>query len=194
MSSQPCPPLDAANAEAIAAVYRLYDPPLWIVTASDGGNRGGLVATFVARASIVRRLPRMLVGIAKHHHTWGLIEGGGRFALHLLRADQLDLIWRFGLQSGHSTDKFADLAWATTPAGQPRLPETLAWLDCRVETSLDSGDRTLYLAAVTAGAAEAQDAPLTVKGLFRDAPPERRAALDRLYARDGEIDAAAIRA
>lgn len=104
------------------------------------------------------------------------------------------LIWRFDRQSGHAKDKFAGLGYTITPAGQPKLPEALAWLDCRVETRLDSGDRTLYVAAVTAGTAVGQDAPLTVQGLFRQAPPERRAALDQLYARDGKIDATAIRA
>lgn len=194
MSSKMPATLDADTADAIAAVYGLYDPPLWLITAADGATRGGLIATFVVRASIVRSLPRMLAGIAKHHHTWGLIEASGGFAAHLLHADQLDLVWRFGLQSGHERDKFAGLPYETTPAGQPRLPGTLAWLDCRVEARLDSGDRTLYVAAVTGGAALAQGPAMTVQTLFSNTPPERRADLDRLYARDGEIDAAAIRA
>ncbi|AGA91588.1 conserved protein of DIM6/NTAB family [Thioflavicoccus mobilis 8321] len=178
---------------AVGAVYDLYDPPLWLVTATDGRVRGGLIATFVARASIVPDLPRMVAGIAKHHHTWGLIEASGGFALHLLYPDQLELVWRFGLESGHQADKFAGLATETTPSGQPRLPQALAWLDCRVETRTDTGDRTLYLAAVTAGGAAAETTPLTAGRLYRAAPPEHRATLERLYARDGEIDTEAIR-
>ncbi|MBK1699722.1 flavin reductase family protein [Thiococcus pfennigii] len=192
IACQPPDDLDPDIQAAIGAVHDLYDPPLWLVTAADGATRGGLVATFVARASIVPSLPRMIAGIAKHHHTWGLIEASGGFALHLLSPDQLELVWRFGLQSGHQTDKFAGLARDTTPSGQPRLPEALAWLDCRVETRTDTGDRTLYLAAVTAGSATSRAAPLTAGGLYRAAPPERRARLERLYARDGEIDAEAI--
>jgi flavin reductase (DIM6/NTAB) family NADH-FMN oxidoreductase RutF len=34
-------------------VYAQLDPPLWLVTAADGGRRGGLIATTVTQASMV---------------------------------------------------------------------------------------------------------------------------------------------
>jgi flavin reductase (DIM6/NTAB) family NADH-FMN oxidoreductase RutF len=196
MPATPLSPLDAPRANAIGRVFDLYDPPLWLVTSAQGGRRGGLIATFAVRASIVAALPRMVIGVAKQHHTWGLIEGSGRFALHLLRPNQLDLVWRFGLATGHQADKLEGLKAAVTPGGQPLIADTLAWLDCRCEARLDSGDRTVYLAAITdggraPGAGEAA-AALTVRRLFSAAPPEMRARLDGLYARDGQVDAAAI--
>jgi flavin reductase (DIM6/NTAB) family NADH-FMN oxidoreductase RutF len=188
-------PLPEPTARAIARVFDLYDPPLWLATSAHGERRGGLIATFVVRASIVAAIPRVVLGIARQHHTWGLIEAGGRFALHLLYPGQFDLVWRFGLSSGHQLDKFAGLgATASTPEGQPLIRETLAWLDCQVETCLDSGDRSVYLATVTAGATTGDTEPLGVRGLLAAAPPERRAALNTLYTRDGQIDATAIQA
>jgi flavin reductase (DIM6/NTAB) family NADH-FMN oxidoreductase RutF len=178
--------------EAIAQVFHLYDPPLWLVTARDGERRGGLVATFAVRASIVAELPRMAVGVAKHHHTWGLIEGSGRFALQLVPEPDLDAVWRFGIASGHSRDKFAGLAPLATPDGNPLYPGAAAWLDCRVEGRQDTGDRTLYLAQVAGGAVLRPGPVLGVAALLREAPPERRAELERLYAADQSIDAAAI--
>ena len=199
MTSMPAPPLrplDALSARAVVEVFDLYDPPLWLVTSAHAGRRGGLIATFAVRASIVATLPRMVLGVAKQHHTWGLIEGSGGFVLHLLHPRQLDLVWRFGLTSGHHADKFAGLAVATTPGGQPLIANALAWLDCRCESHLDSGDRTIYLAAVTDGgtdpAAGANPEPLTVGRLYAEAPPDARARLDALYARDGAVDAASI--
>lgn len=194
MPGSTLPSLPEPNARAIARVFDLYDPPLWLVTAAHEGRRGGLIATFAVRASIVEGLPRMVLGIARQHHTWGLIEGGGRFALHLLYPHQLDLVWRFGLASGHQTDKFAGLARATTPGGQPLIREALAWLDCQVEACLNTGDRSVYLAAVTAGASTGAAAPLGIQALLTATPPQRRAAMDALYVRDGQIDAAAIQA
>lgn len=192
MSSASQERLDASRQDAIDAVYHLYDPPLWVLTAADGARRGGLVATFVVRASIVPSLPRMVVGIAKHHHTWELIESSGGFVLHLLGEQQRELIWRFGLQSGRETDKLASLPIETTPGGQPRLADALAWLDCRVETRLDSGDRTVYVAAVVDGGTTAEANPLTIKGFFQSVSPEQRATLDRLLAEDSALDAEAI--
>src|SRR5439155_12979898 len=124
----------------------------WLVTASHASRRGGLIATFVSQASIVPELPRMLVGIAKQHHTHGLIETSRAFTLHLLDESHLEWVWRFGLQSGHAVDKFDGL-----PEVAP-----VAWLKCRVETSLDTGDRTIYLAEVLDAKLEKLTPPLTM--------------------------------
>jgi flavin reductase (DIM6/NTAB) family NADH-FMN oxidoreductase RutF len=196
MPVPPLKPIAAPKASAIGQVFDLYDPPLWLVTAGHAGRRGGLIATFAVRASIVATLPRMVLGVAKQHHTWALIEASGGFALHLLHADQLDLVWRFGLTSGHQVDKFAGLSTTATPSGQPRIADALAWLDCRCESRMDSGDRTIYLAAITDGGTTTGvgegAVPLTVGRLYAAAPPEERARLDALYARDAQVDAAAI--
>lgn len=190
-------PLDKAAADAVNAVHHLYDPPLWLVTAAEspqpGSTRGGCIATFIARASIVRERPRMLAGIARQHHTWRLIEASGRFAVYLLPEQALGLVWRFGLASGKDVDKYADLPDTRTPLGNPSVDGPIAWLDCQVEQAMSTGDRSVYVAAVTGGAALAESAqPLTAGRLMALAPADKRAELDRLYARDGGIDAAAI--
>lgn len=176
----------------INAVFHLYDPPLWLVTARDDERRGGCIATFVVRASIVPELPRMVIGIARHHFTWRLIESANAFALHLLRTSDLDAVWRFGLQSGHQCDKLAGLPDRTTPGGSPLYADAAAWLDCRLEDRLDIGDRTVYVAQIGGGQVLDQGPVLGVDTLLRSAPPARRAELDRLYAADQSIDTEAI--
>jgi flavin reductase (DIM6/NTAB) family NADH-FMN oxidoreductase RutF len=141
-------------------------------------------------------MPRMVAGIARQHHTWRMIEASKRFAVHLLSESELDLVWRFGLQTGREIDKYAELPDQRTPAGSPLIERAIAWLDCEVETRIDTGDRSVYIAAVTAGGVLKGDAgpPLTAGRLMQLAPADKRAELDRLYARDGAIDAEAIRA
>jgi flavin reductase (DIM6/NTAB) family NADH-FMN oxidoreductase RutF len=165
-------------------ILRLIDREIWLVSAEYEDRRGGLIATFVNQASIVPEAPRMLVGIAKQHHTWGLIEASRAFTVHLLDETHLDWVWRFGLHSGHAGDKFA---------GLPEL-KAVAWLKCRVETSLDTGDRTIYLAEVLEGKLEKQTPPLTLKRMLQLAPAERLKELRDGMTRDAAIDAAAIRA
>src|SRR5215831_15768169 len=99
----------AVDPAAIANVFAQLDRELWLLTAAAGDRRGGLIATFVSQASIVPEMPRVLVGLARQHHTWGLVEAAGAFALHLLAEDQLDRVWRFGLESGRDGDKLAGL-------------------------------------------------------------------------------------
>jgi Flavin reductase like domain len=48
-----------------------------------------------------------------------------------------------------------------------------AWLDCRVEGRLDTGDRTVYLAKVLDGRIKRMATPLTLKRLLELAPAER---------------------
>jgi flavin reductase (DIM6/NTAB) family NADH-FMN oxidoreductase RutF len=176
----------------IHKVYAQLSPPLWLVTSAHGDRRGGFIATTVAQASIVGAMPRKLITVNKRHNTHPLIEGSGAFAMHLIDESQLDLVWRFGLQSGRDVDKFAGLTFRTGSTGSPLLPEALAWFDCRVEARMDSGDRTIYLAAVVDGRLERTDSPLTGPRLFVLAPPDKQKIMDEQYERDAQLDAQSI--
>jgi flavin reductase (DIM6/NTAB) family NADH-FMN oxidoreductase RutF len=176
----------------IGKVYAQLDPPLWLVTAADGDRRGGMIATTVAQASIVREMPRQLITVDKRHNTHALIEGSGAFAMHLIDETQLDLVWRFGLQSGHDVDKFAGLLFRTAATGSPLLAEALGWFDCRVEARMDSGDRTVYLAAVVDGRLERTDPPLTNRRFFEIAPPDKQKIMSEQYDHDTRLDALSI--
>ena len=177
-----------------AAVFERTDRELWIVTARAGERTGGLVATFVNQASIVPELPRVLVGLARQHHTTRLAEASGAFALHLIGEDRLDWVWRFGLASGRDMDKLHGLPWQIGTTGSPLLDDALAWLDCRVEAKLNTGDRTVYLAEVVASALQSTASPLTMKQMLQQAPRDKLAALKEQLQRDALIDAEAIRA
>jgi flavin reductase (DIM6/NTAB) family NADH-FMN oxidoreductase RutF len=179
---------------SIFNVLSQLDRELWIVTAAADSRRGGLVATFVNSASIVPELPRVLVGLARQHHTWQLIEATDVFALHLLSEEQLDWVWNFGLRSGRTSDKLAEYATQPGSTGAPILTDAVAWLECRVETRLDTGDRTVYLAKVVDGRRLRNQAPLTARRMVELAPPERLQELKQGLERDALIDAAAITA
>jgi flavin reductase (DIM6/NTAB) family NADH-FMN oxidoreductase RutF len=174
-------------------VFPLTDREVWLVTARADGGNAGLIATFVNQASIVPEAPRVIVGLAKQHHTAQAVERSGGFVLHLLTEDQIDHVWRFGLQSGRSVDKWTDMACVEARGG-PRLPDALAWLDCRVEAALDTGDRMVYLAEVVAGAVERSGTPLTMRRLLELAPTARLRELKAGLERDAVSDAAAIAA
>ena len=176
----------------ISRVYAQLDQPLWLVTAAGGSRHGGLIATTVTPASIVSTLPRQLITIDKRHNTHALIEGSGAFAMHLIDETQLDLVWRFGLQSGRDVDKFAGLVFQIGATGSPLLCEALAWFDCRVEARMDSGDRTVYLAAVVDGRLERSDSPLTTRRFFKIAPPDKQKIMSEQYEHDARLDAEAI--
>jgi flavin reductase (DIM6/NTAB) family NADH-FMN oxidoreductase RutF len=181
------------NASAIADVLSPLDRELWLVTAQVGPRRGGLIATFVSNASLVPDLPRMLIGIAKQHHTWDLIEAAGAFAMHLFGEDHLDWVWRFGLASGRGRDKLAGLPTTSGATGSPLLEDALAWLDCRVEARMDTGDRMVFLGEVVDGARLRAGTALSFQRMLKLAPPDKRVALKEGMVLDAAVDAAAIR-
>jgi flavin reductase (DIM6/NTAB) family NADH-FMN oxidoreductase RutF len=182
------------DATAASTLFAWLNREVWLVTAQAGQRRGGLIATSVGEASIVSDLPRMLVILAKQHHTWGLVEASRAFALHLLGEEQLELVWRFGLRSGRDADKFAGLAVRQEVTGSPLVEAAIGWLECRVEASLDTGDRTVYLGEVVQAQVAHFAPPLTARRMLELAPPEQLAELKRQRNLDSYRDAEAIRA
>ena len=174
-------------------LFRKCTPKVWLVTSAHDGRAGGLVAAFVMKASLVKELPRVAIGIAKHHHTWQLIDRSRAFALHLLSDENVELAARFGLQTGHATDKFRGLEYETGQTGSPIINNVAGWLDCRVEAELDIGDRTVFVGEVLAAQASPKQALQTDRFMERLAPAEAKALADAVE-RDSAVDAAAIRA
>jgi flavin reductase (DIM6/NTAB) family NADH-FMN oxidoreductase RutF len=179
-----------------SALLRGLDPVIWVVTAAHGEQLGGLLATFVSSASIVETMPRVVVGIARQHRTWELIEASGAFTSHLLGTgpSARDLASRFGLKTGRTHDKFAGLAYQRGISGSPILDEAAGWLDCRVEARFDTGDRTLFLGQVVDARSVALASVLTVNAWREGLTTEARQRLLEGLTHDAEIDAVAIRA
>lgn len=178
---------------AAATLFAWLDREVWLVTSYDGQHQGGLIATFVSPSSIVPEAPRVLVALAHQHRTWELVEASGCLALHLLSESNLELVWRFGLQSSRDVDKFAGLEAKKAPSGCPVLSSTIGWLDCRVETRQEIGDRTVFVAEVVQGEVTNFAPPLTTRRLMELAPASRLSEMQRRRHHDGFRDAEAIR-
>jgi flavin reductase (DIM6/NTAB) family NADH-FMN oxidoreductase RutF len=178
-----------------ADVIEKLDRELWVVTARDGKRSSGLVATYASSVSLVPDLPRVTIALAKHHYTHELIKASGAFAMHLVDDTQIDWVWRFGIPTGRDVDKFQGLATTIGTSGSPILEGAPAWIDCRVETRLDTGDRTIFLAEVLNAGCRmpgAEQGVLTFKRLVKLASKERLNELKTAMERDIEIDRAAI--
>lgn len=180
--------------ESIRAVFRRLDQEIWVVTTADQHSKAGLVATLVNSASIVSDLPRVLVGLSKQHQTTTAVCAAGTFVLNLLSSPQTELAWSFGLQSGHTVDKWqGNVAHTTSPDGDPVLEGTSGWLTCRLEQRFDVGDRWLVLAEVLDGHAASDMPPLTISRLLETATTAQREQLLSQQQSDAQIDAKHIR-
>src|SRR5690242_1935253 len=92
---------------AASKSFQRLDREVWVVTARAGSRRGALIATFVSQASLAPTYPRVIVGLARQHHTWELVEESGAFALHLIGEEHIKWVWQLGMTSGRGIDKLA---------------------------------------------------------------------------------------
>src|SRR5262249_16575920 len=89
-------------------------------------------------------------------------------------------------------EKFAGLSFRAGVSGSPVLNDVPGWLECKVEASLDSGDRTCFLAQVIDGNLISAGPVLTVQQLLRLAPPAKLQLMRGQRAADAGGDAPLI--
>ena len=109
-----------------------------------------MISDAAVRASIAPTVPRLSVYIHKFNYSHDMIFETGRFALHLLRTDQLDIVRRLGFFSGRDQDKLAEIPHHTGQTGVPILDECFAHFECSVANVMDTGSSTLFLGDVVA--------------------------------------------
>ena len=116
----------------------------------DGELSGAMVASWVSQASFTP--PGLTVAVAKDRAVEALLHVGDVFALNVLAAGRESGPMKQFLQPfAPGADRFAGLELEHSPAGQPLLPEALAWLECQVKQRMECGDHWLIYAQAEAG-------------------------------------------
>ena len=103
------------------------------------------------------------VAINKQNYTHSLIKASGLFTLSVLSLDTpMELIGKFGFQSGRDTDKFAGLNYGLSPAGVPYLKDyTLGWLGLKLIGQHDYYTHTIFVGELTDAEVLMEGIPLT---------------------------------
>jgi len=173
------------NPHALGPLLSQLWTPIVAVSAAHAGQASAQIAVSAHGASIVPDRPRVLVMLWKTNLTHDLARASGAFAVHLLRADQDDLVYRLGFVSGRETDKLAGLAWRPGETGSPLLADCVGYVECRVVNAMDGGDMTCFLGEVVAGAVhDATASPLWWRDLRARMPDEWRVAWDEKQRRE----------
>jgi flavin reductase (DIM6/NTAB) family NADH-FMN oxidoreductase RutF len=170
--------------DQVYQLLRQLTSPVVAVTCQRDGKRNGMILDSAVRASIAPTVPRLSVYVHKFNFSHDLIFETGRFVLHLLRADQFELIHRLGFVSGRARDKLAGIAHRPGTLGAPVLDDCYAHFECRVVNVMDTGSSTCFLGDVVAvgyGAAERPAGEVMTAAYFRaNMPAEWRAEYEAL--------------
>lgn len=129
-----------------------------ILTSADGDQRVGITASSLTSVSL--EPPRILVCVGRRLYTHEVIERSRVFAVNILGEDHLEWGMRFAGMLSEFEDRFAGLHCTTAVTGAPILPESLAWIDCRLVHAHDEGDHTIFVGEVEATGVQEAKAPL----------------------------------
>ena len=141
-----------------------------VITTRLGEKRNGMAACWVTRSADQPFL--VTASVWKQNYSHDLIKASGVFAVHILRSDQVSTARHFGKQSGKEIDKFTRVRYRDGKTGSPILTDCLAYLDCRVVNSTESGDHTIFVGEVQDASFVAAGEPLRFERKdYLDAPP-----------------------
>lgn len=122
-------------------VYGVY-----IVSLKSGSIVNAFTASWVSRVSFSP--PLIMVAIHKNHYSHQLIQEGKNFALNILDKEQKELARLFYTPVTSESDPRVGVHYITKKTGAPILKEALAYLDCQVVSSIDTGDHTIFIGEV----------------------------------------------
>ena len=160
-------------------LLRNLTTPEVAITCSRSGKLNAMISDGAVRLSIAPDVPRLLVQINKWHLTHEIVSETGRFALHLLHAEQTDVVEKLGFSSGRESDKLADLPYRLGLTGCPILGDCYAWFDCTVINRMDTGISTCFLGQAMEVGRGRGDAVLEPAQLRDALPTEYRALYER---------------
>jgi len=133
-----------------------------IVTSRSGDRVQGMTVSAFNEVSLDP--PLVLICADKATITNELIQASGVFSVSILAQGQDDLSNRFASKK-YEHERFDGLDCEDGATDCPRIPGAVAWLDCKVQQTVDAGDHLVHIGEIQAS--EVSDRPPLV--YFRQA-------------------------
>jgi flavin reductase (DIM6/NTAB) family NADH-FMN oxidoreductase RutF len=138
-----------------------------VITVDYEGRVQGMTAN--AFASVSLDPPLVLVCVDQRARTHAHLHAKKRFGVNVLAEDQRKIseyYARAAQDHGHA-ERDADACFDRTPHGTPVLNGALAYLECRLHTSQEAGDHTIFIAEVEEVVVREGDPLLYYRGQYR---------------------------
>lgn len=128
------------------------------VTVITAGTADGPVGMAVGSfTSLSLDPPQVLFCAGNSSTTWPKIREHGSFSVNILAEDQEDVSRVF---ASKTVDKFAEIGWRHSRAGNPLLEGVLAYIECRIGNIVESGDHSIVIGEVDELAVAHEGRPL----------------------------------
>jgi flavin reductase (DIM6/NTAB) family NADH-FMN oxidoreductase RutF len=147
---------------------------MFVLTANDNGRDNGCIINVVAQVTDTPK--RVVFTVNKNNLTHDMVANTGKFNITILAQNtNLELIKRFGFQSGRGIDKFENYAEAKRAEnGIYYITETSnAYISGIVFSKQDLGTHTLFLADVVDEKVLSDSESLTYEYYHRHIKPQK---------------------
>jgi flavin reductase (DIM6/NTAB) family NADH-FMN oxidoreductase RutF len=155
--SENLPELDQA---AKKTALRMFTYALYVVTSTDGEERGAFTANWLGQASF--EPPLVMVSVEADSHSLPIIRSSGRFAVCVLESGQRELAGHFGKKHRHAGDKLDGIPHHASASGLPIIDDALSYVVCQVTGELPAGDSVVVVGEVIEAAVLREGTPLTM--------------------------------
>jgi flavin reductase (DIM6/NTAB) family NADH-FMN oxidoreductase RutF len=124
---------------------------LYVIGAAAENKLNGYVSNTVFQ--VTAEPARFAIACSKNNYTAELIRKSGAFSASVLQKEtRAEIIGMFGYRSGKDINKFQAYKYITGKTGAPVLVEdTLAWFECEVDQTIDTGSHWLFIGNVIDG-------------------------------------------
>ena len=141
---------------------------LYLVCSRDGNNLNGHVSNTVFQ--VTANPPKIAIATHKDNLTTKYIEKSKVFSISVLQQNvDLDFLGPWGFRSGTGIDKFNNINYKSGITGAPIvLDKSVAFFDCEVVDSLDTGSHILYIGKVVDAGILADRVPPLTYSHYRD--------------------------
>ena len=160
---------------------------LYLVASRDGEKCNGHISNTCFQ--ITADPPRFAVASHKDNHTTNFIRNSKTFSISILQQDvDMEFLGPWGFKSGRDIKKFDSCNYKTGTTGCPIvLDNSIAWIECSVIESIDTGTHILFIGEVVdAGVLQDNEPPLTyayyrqvIKGLSPENSPTYVPEIDK---------------
>jgi flavorubredoxin/flavin reductase (DIM6/NTAB) family NADH-FMN oxidoreductase RutF len=121
-----------------------------IVTTQQGDLSGAMLASWVSQATF--NPPGLTIAVAKERAIESLMHKDGKFVLNILeQGKHIPIMKQFLKPFAPGENRFVGINTEPAQNGCPVLTDSLAYLECNVESRMECGDHWLIYATVDSG-------------------------------------------
>ena len=147
--------------DAFRSVLGRFASGITVVTTRDAEQRD-VGMTVSAFCSVSLKPPLVQICVDREASLYGALVGSTRYGVSILAAEQEALSRRFS--TADSTRRFDGIGYRRGESGVVLLEDALAHLECRIVTSHEAGDHTIFIGEVESASARSARPLLYYRG------------------------------